>query len=127
MSKSPGHRKWPEHRVCELPVMERMMVKIGDETIADSADVIRVNEDHHPVRYYFPRVDVRMEKLESTTTMTACPFKGEAIHFTIRARTGDVIDAAWSYEDPYDEHNRLKDRLAFYGDKLPGISIRPRI
>lgn len=35
-----------------------------------------------------------------------------------------VEDAAWSYEDPYDEHAALKDRIAFYTEKVPELSIR---
>jgi uncharacterized protein (DUF427 family) len=72
MSKSPGHRKWPEHKVEEKHLGQRM--KVDGELIADSSDVIRV-------------------------------------------------DAVWTYEDPYEEHRSLKDRLAFYDDKIREIHL----
>jgi len=129
MSKAPGYQKWPNHKVRESRVGERFTVEINGETIADSTDVIRVDEDRSPPRYYFPRDDVKMSLLERTATTTVCPFKGTANYFRLHtAGTGGVHldDAVWTYEEPYEEHRDLKDRLAFYDDKYSAIHVRQR-
>jgi uncharacterized protein (DUF427 family) len=124
MGKSPGYREHPEHRVRETHVSARVQARIGEQVIADSDDVIQVNEDGHPMRFYFPRSDVRMELLEPSDTTTKCPFKGTARYFDLRVDDEMLDEAVWSYEAPYDEHEELKDRVAFYDDKVPQIEIR---
>jgi uncharacterized protein (DUF427 family) len=123
MSKAPGHEKWPNHIVEEAHVHQRVRVQVENDVIADSTDVIRVNEDRAPLRYYFPRSDIRMDQLQRTATTTECPFKGVANYFSIQVGERTLQDAAWSYEDPYEEHADLKGRIAFYDDKLPAIKV----
>ncbi|MGH8260454.1 MAG: DUF427 domain-containing protein [Steroidobacteraceae bacterium] len=124
MSKSPGHQKRPDHKIDEHHIPQAVTVEIGGQTVAKSRDVIRVDEDGHPSRFYFPRSDVRLDRLERTPTTSECPFKGTAHYFSLRADGRTLEDAVWSYEEPFDEHADLKDRLAFYDDKYRDIHVQ---
>jgi uncharacterized protein (DUF427 family) len=124
MSKSPGHQKSPEHQVRERRVGQRMTVTIGDEVVADSNDVIRVDEDKSPPRHYFPRADVTLSRFAPTDTTSECPFKGKASYFTLNLPGTPLKDVAWTYEHPYDEHRALQGRIAFWEEKIPGVRIQ---
>jgi len=125
MGKSPGHRKMPDHKVEEQRLRERMQVEVDGRVIADSSDVILVREDENPDRYYFPRSDISMDLMERSTSTSKCPFKGEAHYYSLNVGDSQLDDAAWTYEDPYEEHSALKDRVAFYDDKMREIEVRP--
>jgi len=125
MAKSPGHQQHPDHKVIGKLLEQRMKVEVSGEVVADSRNVLRVDEDGHSPRYYFPRADVSMGKLSRTETTTYCPFKGTARYFSLTAGGRELKDAVWTYEQPYEEHPALKDRVAFYEGKFPEIAIHP--
>jgi uncharacterized protein (DUF427 family) len=122
--QSPGHRDHPEHHVIERPVQGRLRAQLGADVLAESDDVIEVDEDGNPPRYYFPRDSVRMDRMSASDTHTYCPFKGEASYFTMDFLDGQMPDAAWTLKDPYDEHADLKDRVAFYSEKFDGLQFK---
>jgi uncharacterized protein (DUF427 family) len=124
MSRSPGHEQHPEHEVRETRVSEVVKIRLDGLTVAESEDVIRVDEDGHPPRWYFPRSDVRMGTLNPSDTTTTCPFKGRANYFDVNAEGNHLKDAVWSYETPYDEHAGLAMRLAFDSEKFPVMHVQ---
>ena len=120
-NSGPGYRKNPEHRLTANPAGARVQVTLNGEVIADSADAIRLEEGSYPAVYYFPRKDVRMERLERSAHETYCPFKGSASYYSLK---GGADNAVWTYETPYDEMLAIKERLAFYPDKVDSITVK---
>ncbi|WP_369061466.1 DUF427 domain-containing protein [Caulobacter sp. 73W] len=96
----------------------RVQVLFEGHLIADSGDVLVLNEaDLTPV-FYFPRQDVEMEKLVQNDIVTHCPYKGDARHFTV-LRDGVMIERfAWSYDRPNAEASGLAERIAFYPEHV---------
>jgi uncharacterized protein (DUF427 family) len=105
-------------RITTKPAGVRVQVMFKGELIADTNDAIAMVEGHYPVVYYLPRKDVRMDRLARTAHTTHCPFKGDASYFSL---VNGPENAVWSYEQPLDEVTVIKDRLAFYPDKVDSI------
>lgn len=124
MAKSPGHQRSPDHKVLERQLDRRYVVELNGEVLADSSDIIEVDEDGHPTRLYFPTADVKMDKLTPSDHTTRCPFKGTAHYFDIASGTETERNAVWTYDEPYDEHVALKGRVAFYDENVDGLEIR---
>ena len=123
MTRSPGHRDHPEHTVAETRLAHKVTASIDGQLVAESNDVIRVDETGMPPRFYFPREGIHVDKLERSDTTTHCPFKGDATYYNVTQGGRRLLDAIWSYEDPFDEHAQLKGRMAFYDDKHAGITF----
>ena len=112
---APGFKKHPEHRIAVSPAGRRVRALAGGELIADTGDALAMKEGDYPLVYYFPRKDVKMERLERSAHSTHCPFKGDASYFSLK---GGARDAVWSYERPFDEMAAIREYLAFYPDKV---------
>ena len=102
------------------PAGVRVQVKYHGEVIADTRDAIALKEGDYPVVYYVPRKDVKMERLARTQHTTYCPHKGHASYYSL---AGGPENAVWSYEQPYDGVDAIKERLAFYPNKVDAIDI----
>jgi uncharacterized protein (DUF427 family) len=118
-NSGPGWKKHPDHRIMTKPAGFRVQVKLNGELIADARDAIEMKEGDYPVVYYFPRKDVKMDRLSRTTHQTYCPFKGRASYYSLK---NGADNAVWTYETPYDEMKAIQERLAFYPDKVESIA-----
>lgn len=92
-------------------------VRAGGAVIGESRDALEVKEGDLPPVIYFPRGDIAMAFLDDSATVTTCPYKGEAKHFSIQTKSTVIEDAAWSYDAPIEDLEQIKGHVAFYGDK----------
>ena len=115
---APGFAKRPDYEISILPAAGRMQALFHGKVIADSTAALQMDEENHAPVLYFPRADVRMERLARTDHDSFCPFKGHASYWTVAAGGTAAENAAWSYETPYDEVGAIKDHIAFYPDKV---------
>ncbi len=93
-------------------------VRAGGAVLGESAGVLELSEGDYPAVMYFPRSDIAMAFLDPSDRTSYCPHKGEARYFHIVAKSGQIDDAAWSYEDPKSDVADIKDHLAFYTDRV---------
>jgi uncharacterized protein (DUF427 family) len=112
------HVRSPYTRVDILPSSRHVRVLVDGEVIADSRRAWLLFETGLPVRYYIPKVDVRMELLEPTASLTRCPYKGEASYWSVTAGGTRHEDLAWSYPRPLPESTRIAGHVAFYNERV---------
>ena len=65
--------------------------------IAETSRPMLLYETGLPTRYYIPKLDVRMNLLEPTSTVTHCPYKGDASYWTLRVGSNTYEDFVWAY------------------------------
>jgi uncharacterized protein (DUF427 family) len=116
MTNADAHRVEIETNPHRLRVIHRGI------TIADTSRGLTLKETGLPEVFYFPREDVNMTRFERSDHMTHCPYKGDASHFHLRMEDdGVVVNAAWSYEAPFEAVARVKGYLAFYASRVDRI------
>lgn len=112
--KIPG----PDHPITIAPNPKRVVVKVAGRVVADTRHALSLKEASYPAVNYIPRADVDMTLLERTGHSTYCPYKGDCSYFSIPAGGETGRNAVWSYEAPYAAVAEIKDRLAFYPDRV---------
>jgi uncharacterized protein (DUF427 family) len=128
-----GHAADPYHRIDIRRSSRHLVVRDGDQVVADTHAPLVLHESGFAPRWYVPRADIAAEALEPVEGQTFCPYKGLASYYNV----GDARTAAWSYRAPFEEVERIADFVSFYpekvtitidGEKLepaPGQSVLP--
>jgi uncharacterized protein (DUF427 family) len=116
--RESGFKTNPDYKIAFEQSPRRVRVVFNGETIADSTNAHLLFETRHLPVYYFPRTDVRMNRLTPTDHHSFCPYKGTAAYWTIKV--GDKVseNAVWGYPEPFDEVAAISDFVAFYWDRV---------
>jgi len=116
----------PDHPITIERNPNRVVVSVGGRIVADTIDALTLREAGYAPVHYIPREDVDMTLLERTDHATYCPYKGDCSYFSIAMGDDRSVNAAWTYETPYDAVATIKDHLAFYPNRVDAIEERPR-
>jgi adenylate cyclase len=111
-----------DHGFTFEPHPTRVRVAFNGVTVADSSDVRVMRETRLPPVFYFPREALDWQYLERTEHRTFCPFKGNASYWSLDVSGRRAENAVWSYEDPFEEANHIKNYVAFYTNLVDVIN-----
>ena len=109
-----GHAADPYHRIDIRKTSRHLVVRQGDQVIADTARPLALFESGFAPRWYVPRADVNEPALTAVEFQTFCPYKGMCSYYDI----GDVHRAAWSYRDAWPEVRAIAGFISFEPDKV---------
>jgi uncharacterized protein (DUF427 family) len=109
-----GHPRDPFKRIDVRRSSRHVRVYADDQLVADSKRPLMLFETGHPVRYYLPPEDVRMDLLEPSDKHTLCAYKGEASYHSLPGED----DVAWFYPDPLPDNAEIRDHIAFFNERM---------
>lgn len=112
----------PDHPIALMRRAQRVVVKAGGHTIADSVDTVILTEAGYPPVHYFPAADVNLAAISDSEQTTFCPYKGEASYFHLGHGRANAV---WSYRKPYAAVEPIAGRMAFVPDLVDSIEVFP--
>lgn len=118
-----AHARDPYKLVDVRQSARPVRVELGGVTVAETQRPKLIFETGLPVRYYFPREDVRMDLLEPSATTTQCAYKGETSHWSGRIGDRKYEDVAWTYRAPLALVAPVTDLIAFYQERVDAVYV----
>ncbi|KAI1348980.1 DUF427-domain-containing protein [Xylaria sp. FL0043] len=118
------HPKDPFKRVDVVFSSRPVRVLVHGVEVARAESCFHLYETGLPVRLYLPATAVRAELLRDSTTVTACPYKGEANYYDVVVKGAEgngeqkLKDAVWYYKNPKMECAGIAGCLCFYNEKV---------
>ena len=95
-----------------------IQVFFADTLIAETRSAWRVLETSHPPVYYLPQHDLNMTYLHPINKASGCEWKGSAQYFDLRVGEQHSPQAVWTYPQPTDHFNLIKNHFAFYAQRV---------
>jgi uncharacterized protein (DUF427 family) len=124
MTAKPVKLPGPEHPIAIEPNPGRVVVSVAGRVVADTRNALTLREAALPAVQYVPREHVDMSLLQRTGHATYCPYKGDCAYYSIAVGGERSTNAVWTYEAPHPAVAAIKDRLAFYPDRVDAIEQR---
>jgi uncharacterized protein (DUF427 family) len=112
------HPRDPYTRVDTVHSSRHVRVEVDGQVVAETNRPVLLYETGLPTRYYIPKLDVRMDLLEATATVTHCPYKGAASYWSLRVGDNTYKDFVWAYPRPIPEIPKIENLLCFYNEKV---------
>jgi uncharacterized protein (DUF427 family) len=109
-----GHAADAYHRIDIRSTSRHLVVRDGEQVIADTQHPLALYESGFAPRWYVPREDVDESALKPVDGQTFCPYKGIASYYDI----GGHKRAAWSYVEAWTEVVRVRNLVSFEPDKI---------
>ncbi|OBI50887.1 hypothetical protein A5707_00895 [Mycobacterium kyorinense] len=109
-----GHASDFYHRIDIRNTSRHLVVRDGDQVIADTRAPLALYESGFAPRWYVPRADIDEAALNPVDGQTFCPYKGLANYYNI----GDRKRAAWSYVNAWPEVAAVRNLVSFEPDKI---------
>lgn len=107
----------PQHRIWFQEHPRRIRAEIAGNVVLDTVRGHLLHESNIPPRLYAPLDDFDRELLEPTDHSTHCPFKGDAVYYTVRVGDDVRENAVWAYPDPKPEAAWLAPFASLYWER----------
>jgi uncharacterized protein (DUF427 family) len=117
------HPRDPYKRIDVLHSSRHIQVVLGGQVVADSVRARLLFETGLATRYYLPRLDVRVDLLTASATVTRCPYKGAASHYSAEVAGTRFRDVAWSYPAPRPEAAKVENLICFDGERVDRLLV----
>ena len=117
---APGEESvWDYPRPPKLIAdQRRIVVRLRDQVIADSAETLRILETAGPPTFYIPPRDVRVEQLQPFIGASICEWKGTAKYWSLKTSAPAREAVAWSYPTAQAPYNSISAYLSFYPGRI---------
>ena len=112
------HARDPYKRIDILRSSRHVVVSVDGMLVADSKRPTLLFETSLRRRIYVPLTDVRMALLVPSTSRTQCPYKGEAVYWSVQAGKTLHADLVWSYPAPILEAAPIAGLACFYDERV---------